>query len=67
MSLDKLKMIFGFLLLTILAALAACIGLGKVEAHTSYGLDTVLGGLLTMAGGFVQWSFGSSKEKSSES
>lgn len=52
-----LKVLFGFLLLTILAGLAAIIGLGKVESTTSYGLDIILGGLLTLAGGFCQWCF----------
>ena len=52
-----LKILFGFLLLLILASLAAVIGLGKVESTTSYGLDIILGGLLTLAGGFAQWCF----------
>lgn len=52
-----LKVLFGFMLLVILASLAAIIGLGKVEAASSYGLDIILGGLLTLAGGFCQWCF----------
>lgn len=52
-----LKMGFGFLLLVVIATLCAIIGLGKVEASTSHGLDTLLGGLLTLSGGFVGWAF----------
>jgi len=55
-------MIFGFLLLLLLAVLAAIIALGKVEQNTSYGLQYILGALSTLAGGFAQWAF-SSKDK----
>ena len=56
-----LKISFGFVLLLVLAVLAGVIALGKVEQATSFGLTYILGGLTSMAGGFVQWSFGSSK------
>lgn len=59
MSDDRLKMIFGFVMLIALVVLAGVIALGKVEQETSYGLDYVLGALSVMAGGFVQWAFGS--------
>ena len=52
-----LKMGFGFLLLLLLATLAAIIGLGKVEQTTSYGLQDILGGLLVLSGGYAQWAF----------
>lgn len=52
-----LKVLFGYLLLLILGSLAVLIGLGKVEATSSYGLDIILGGLLTMAGAFSGWCF----------
>jgi hypothetical protein len=52
-----LKMIFGFMLLIILGSLAAVIAIGKIEATTSYGLDLIIGGLLTLSGGFVGWAF----------
>lgn len=55
------KIAFGFLLLVILATLAAAIGLGRVEATSSYGLDIILGGLLTLAGGFANWCFNEKK------
>jgi hypothetical protein len=51
------RMMFGFCLLLILGTLAAIIALGKVEEKTSYGLQYVLGGLTTLAGGFAQWAF----------
>ena len=54
---DRYKMMFGFALLTVLAALAAIIALGKVEMSTSYGLNIVLGALCTLSGGFAQWAF----------
>lgn len=52
-----MKMIFGIILLLILAGLSAIIALGKVESSTSHGLDTLLGGLLTLSGGFAHWAF----------
>ena len=60
---DRLRMIFGFVLMISLVALAATIALGKVEEHTSFGLQYILGALSAMAGGFVQWAFGAKKEK----
>lgn len=59
------RMIFGFILLGLVALLAAVIALGKVHQESSYGLDIVLGSLATLAGGFAQWAFSrnqSSKE-----
>jgi len=58
----KWKMIFGFALMVVLAGLAGAIALGKVEMQTSYGLQTILGGLLTLSGGFAHWAFGEPKE-----
>jgi hypothetical protein len=52
-----LKVLFGFLLVVILAILAAIIALGKVDAATSFGLDIILGGLMVLCGGFAQWAF----------
>ena len=51
-------MIFGFLLLVLLAVLAAIIALGEVKSDTSHGLNEILGGLLVLAGGFAHWAFG---------
>jgi len=56
------RMIFGFFLLGLIAALSAVIALGKVEQQSSYGLDIVLGSLATLAGGFAQWAFTKGKE-----
>ena len=55
------KMTFGFCLLVILAVLSTIIAVYKVEAATSFGLDIILGGLLTLSGGFCQWCFGQSQ------
>jgi len=52
-----LKMFFGFLLLLMLAVLAAMIALGKVEQGSSFGLEGIIGGLTALAGGFVNWAF----------
>lgn len=57
-----LKIVFGILLLIIIATLSAVIALGKVEATSSHGLDTLLGGLLTLAGAFSNWAFVSNKK-----
>lgn len=58
-----LKVLFGFLLLALLAVLAAIIALGKVEQNTSVGLQEILGGLLVLSGGFAHWCFGDSDKK----
>lgn len=56
--LDYGKLVFGFLLLFLLASLCAVIALGKVQQETSFGLQDILGGLLVLAGGFAHWCFG---------
>lgn len=60
------KLLFGLILLLILAVLSAIIALGKIEATTSHGLDTLLGGLLTLSGGFANWCFKTSKDGAEE-
>lgn len=55
---EKWKMVFGFLLLVLIASLGAIIALGRVEAQSSFGLEQILGGLLVLAGGFAHWAFG---------
>jgi hypothetical protein len=57
-----LKLGLGLILMMTLTILAIVIGLGKVEASSSYGLDIIVGGLLTLAGGFSSWCFEKSKE-----
>jgi hypothetical protein len=59
-------MIFGFMLLVLLAVLAAIIAIGKVEQNTSYGLQYILGALATLAGGFAQWAFQSKPDNTEE-
>lgn len=54
-----LKMLFGFYLLTIFAALIIIIAIGHVMKESSYGLDLLIGGLLVLSGGFAHWAFGS--------
>lgn len=55
--LDFMKLAFGFVLLLILGGLAGAIGLGHVEEKSSYGLNIILGGLLTLSGAFTAWCF----------
>jgi hypothetical protein len=52
-----LKMLFGFVLMILVAAIALAIALGKVEEQTSYGLQDILGGLLVLCGSFAHWAF----------
>lgn len=52
-----MKVGFGYILLIVLAGPCVVIGLGKVEAATSFGLDILIGGLLTLAGACAQWCF----------
>lgn len=47
----------GFLILAVVAGLAAIIALGHVDQSSSFGLDIVLGSLATLVGGFAQWAF----------
>lgn len=57
------RMVFGFGILIVIAALAVVIALGTVRMETSYGLNIVLGSLATLAGGFAQWAFSSSSQR----
>lgn len=52
-------MLFGFLLLLLLAILAGVIAVAHVEEKTSFGLQYILGALSVLSGGFAQWAFGS--------
>ena len=60
------KIVFGLWLLVVLAALAVIIALGKVHAESSFGLDIILGGLLTLSGGFAGWAFRDTHHKAGE-
>jgi len=58
MTLDHWKMVFGFLLLFLLCALAAVLAIGHVEEKTSFGLQSVITAIALIAGQFAQWAFG---------
>jgi hypothetical protein len=60
------KIMFGFAILLVLAGLATIIAIGKIHAETSFGLDIILGGLLTLSGGFAGWAFRDEKKQDSE-
>ena len=64
--LDYLKMGFGYLVLIMLFFLAWQIAVQKVEAATSYGLESIVTGLFTLGGGFAHWAFGSAKQSKNE-
>jgi hypothetical protein len=55
------KIAFGFVILIVLAILAAIIALGQVKSESSFGLNIILGGLLTLSGGFASWAFRDSR------
>ena len=57
-----LRMMFGFILLAILAGLATAIALGKVEEKTSYGLMPLLVGISNLATQFASWAFAPANE-----
>lgn len=57
-----IKMLFGILLLLLLAALSAVIAIKHVEQQTSYGLETILGAIAVLSGQFAQWAFGGGKK-----
>lgn len=58
LTMDQLRMVFGFIILFILALLAGVISLGHVEEKTSYGLSEIITALATLGGSFGQWAFG---------
>jgi hypothetical protein len=52
-----LKLGFGFCLLLVFGLLARGIALGQIQSATSYGLDIILGGLVSLSGAFGSWAF----------
>jgi hypothetical protein len=61
LNMEQAKLLFGFLLLILMASLCAIIAIGHVKQETSYGLPEIIGGLLVLAGHFAQWAFGSGR------
>lgn len=60
--LPYVKMVYGFLVLLTLVALATVIALGKVEMKTSFGLEGIISALGVLAGMFAQWAFAPTKK-----
>lgn len=56
-------MLYGVLLLILLATLAERVAFGQVEEKTSYGLMPLITCLSTLAGAFAQWAFGGPRDK----
>lgn len=52
------KIIMGYILIGVWASLIALISLGKVEQHTSYGLDMCIVGLTAISTQWAQYMFG---------
>jgi membrane protein YqaA with SNARE-associated domain len=61
---DKMRMIFGFILLIALVVLIGVVAIGHVEEKTSYGLTPIIMALATVAGGFSNWAFDSTANAS---
>ena len=61
-TIERLKMIWGFVLLLMLCILAGIFAVHKVEAQTSFGLMPVVTSLATLAGAFANWAFGESRQ-----
>jgi hypothetical protein len=61
MSDQRLHLVFGhaagFTALITLSYLGYHIALGAVEQKTSFGLDTIVGGLIFMLAQYAQWAF----------
>jgi hypothetical protein len=62
-SIDTLKMVFGFSLLLVLAALALAVALGDVKEADSHGLMPVITTLSTLGGAFASWAFKTPSDK----
>lgn len=58
-----LKLVFGFMLLMVLAGISAVIAIAKVEQATSYGLEIILGAVAVLSGQFAQWCFGAARDE----
>lgn len=61
-----LKMLFGFMLLGSLVALAVMFGMGHVEEKTSFGLREIVIALVGLGGAFGAWAFGSRNDRNGE-
>lgn len=66
MDTDRLKMLFGLILLLALVALIAIIAIGHVEEKSSYGLLPIIATLSTLAGAFGNWAFGTKSGNGNE-
>jgi hypothetical protein len=64
MSLARLKMGWGYLLLVGILSLCARIALGHVMQESSYGLTEIIGILAVLAGQWANWAFGESRSSS---
>jgi hypothetical protein len=54
---ERLRLIFGYVTLLIIAGIAIMIATGKVEQESSYGLEPILVALTSVAASFCNWAF----------
>lgn len=58
---EKLRLLFGFATLIIIAAIAVMIAVGTVQQESSYGLEPILVALTSVAASFCNWAFSRSE------
>lgn len=63
---EYLKILFGFMLLLMLAGLAGLIIFENVQASNSAGLEQIITIISVLSGAFAQWAFTQPKESGTE-
>ena len=66
MSVDKMKMMFGIILLLALVGITAVIIFGHVEEKDSISLMPIVTTLATLAGGFSNWAFNPNRDRNGD-
>jgi hypothetical protein len=54
---ERLRLIFGYATLVIIAGIAVMIAVGEVKQESSYGLEPILVALTSVAASFCNWAF----------
>lgn len=57
-AVEVMRLLYGLVIVIVLAVLAGVIALGHVEEKTSFGLMPIITALSALAGAFGQWAFG---------
>jgi hypothetical protein len=66
MDIKDPRILFGLIIITVLATLCVIIALGKVEEHTSYGLMPLVVSFSSLAAQWSQWAFSTKEKKEKE-